>query len=120
MRVLTGSYFNNVLEIISVVAHGIECFSLEHRGDCSHRFFTRQARALLQCRCRRFVRARIVYSRSAKNRAAASTVVSMSSAVCAALTNPASYSAGAKYTPLFSMAWKNLLKDGLSVVITVL
>ena len=44
----------------------------------------------------------------------------MSSAVCAELTKPASYNAGAKYTPLSSIAWKNLLKAGLSVVITVL
>ncbi len=51
---------------------------------------------------------------------AAASVASMSAWVCAALTKPASYSAGAKYTPRSSMPWKKRLKAGPSVVITVL
>ena len=50
-----------------------------------------------------------------KDAAAAAAVAATSSAVCAALTNPASYKAGAKYTPRCSMAWKKRLKRSLSV-----
>src|SRR5207244_4203068 len=46
---------------------------------------------------------------------AASSVLAMSSSLCAALTKPASYSAGAKYTPRSSMPWKKRLKRSLSV-----
>ena len=49
---------------------------------------------------------------------AASSVLAMSSSLCAALTKPASYSAGAKYTPRSSMPWKKRLKRSLSVAIT--
>src|SRR6185369_5883957 len=41
---------------------------------------------------------------------AASSVLAMSSSLCAALTKPASYRAGAKYTPRSSMPWKKRLK----------
>ena len=49
---------------------------------------------------------------------AADTVAAMSPVLCAALTKPASYSAGARYTPRSSMAWKKRLKRSLSVAIT--
>jgi hypothetical protein len=55
----------------------------------------------------------------AKASRAAATVASISAGECAALTNPASYSAGARYTPRSSMAWKKRLKRSLSVAITV-
>jgi hypothetical protein len=51
---------------------------------------------------------------------AAESVLSMSAAECAALTKPASYNAGARYTPRSSIAWKKRLKRSLSVAITVL
>ena len=50
---------------------------------------------------------------------AAAMVAAMSDSVCAALTKPASYSAGARYTPRSSMPWKKRLKRSLSVAITV-
>ena len=50
---------------------------------------------------------------------AAETVSAMSCAVCAALTNPASYSAGAMYTPRSSRPWNRVLKRGPSVVMTL-
>lgn len=50
---------------------------------------------------------------------AAATVVAMSSAVCAALTNPASYKAGAMYTPRSSRPWNRVLNFAPSVFITV-
>ena len=50
---------------------------------------------------------------------AAATVAAMSSSLCAALTKPASYSAGAMYTPRSSRPWNSLLKRALSVVMTV-
>lgn len=49
---------------------------------------------------------------------AAETVSAMSCAVCAALTKPASYSAGAMYTPRSSKPWNKVLKVGPSVVMT--
>jgi hypothetical protein len=55
----------------------------------------------------------------AKASRAAAMVVAMSAGVCAALTKPASYSAGARYTPRSSMAWKKRLKRAESVLITV-
>jgi len=54
-----------------------------------------------------------------KTAAAASTVAEMSAALWAALTKPASYSAGAMYTPRSSKPWNSLLKRGLSLVITL-
>ena len=50
---------------------------------------------------------------------AAATVAAMSSAVCAALTKPASYSAGAVYTPRSSRPWNSVLNFAPSVFITV-
>ncbi|EWS65725.1 hypothetical protein Y695_01013 [Hydrogenophaga sp. T4] len=55
---------------------------------------------------------------SLKTSRAAETVSAMSCAVCAALTNPASYSAGAMYTPRSSRPWNRVLKVGPSVVMT--
>jgi hypothetical protein len=49
---------------------------------------------------------------------AACAVAAMSSALCAALTKPASYSAGARYTARSSMPWKKRLKRSLSVAMT--
>ena len=49
---------------------------------------------------------------------AAVTVASMSLAVCAPLTKPASYSAGAMYTPRSSRPWNRVLKRVLSVLRT--
>ena len=49
---------------------------------------------------------------------AAATVAAMSSAVWAALTKPASYSAGAIYTPRSSRPWNSWLKRALSVRMT--
>lgn len=55
---------------------------------------------------------------SLKTSRAAETVSAMSCAVCAALTNPASYRAGAMYTPRSSRPWNRVLKVGPSVVMT--
>ena len=44
--------------------------------------------------------------------AAAATVSAMSCSLCAALTKPASYSAGAMYTPRSSRPWNSVLKRG--------
>ena len=55
---------------------------------------------------------------AAKAFSASPTVVAMSSAVCAADTNPASNADGAKYTPASSIAWKKRLKRSLSQAIT--
>lgn len=50
---------------------------------------------------------------------AALTVAAMSSALWAALTNPASYKAGAMYTPRSSRPWNSALNWALLVVMTV-
>src|SRR5690606_26728930 len=49
---------------------------------------------------------------------AAATVAAMSSSVCAALTKPASYSAGAMHTPRSSRPWNSTLKRAPSLSIT--